>query len=218
VSERRRLPHGYTNETWADDASVWKRYVGRDSDARMRRELDAIEMVRQVVPVPDVLSTDFDEHVVRFARVHGAPGQALLERGHGHEVMEATGRTLAMFQRASDPHLVHGDYGPQNLLLDPAGHEVLLVVDWEFSEVNGNLIRDLAWAEWIVRMHHPTEAQGIDALFAGYGSTPAWPERLAEMLDKCTTLAARAQLIGEPHSQWLWEQRAATTAAWLEIP
>jgi Ser/Thr protein kinase RdoA (MazF antagonist) len=132
--------------------------------------------------------------------------------------MEATGRTLAMFQRASDPHLVHGDYGPQNLLLDPTGHEVLLVVDWEFSEVNGNLIRDLAWAEWIVRMHHPTEAQGIDALFAGYGSTPAWPERLAEMLDKCATLAARAQLIGEPHSQWLWEQRAATTAAWLEIP
>jgi aminoglycoside phosphotransferase (APT) family kinase protein len=59
--------------------------------------------------------------------------------------------------------LVHGDYGPQNCLLGPAAaHEVIAVVDWEWAHA-GDPVEDLAWCEWIVRMHHPTCASALNA-------------------------------------------------------
>ena len=50
--------------------------------------------------------------------------------------------------------LVHGDYGPQNVLLDPATQEITAVLDWEWAHA-GHPVEDIAWCEWIVRMHQP---------------------------------------------------------------
>ena len=69
--------------------------------------------------------------------------------------------------------LVHGDYGPNNVLLDPVGHQVTAIVDWEWAHA-GDPVEDLAWCEWIVRMHHPEHIAAIDALFDAYGFRPAW--------------------------------------------
>ncbi len=44
----------------------------------------------------------------------------------------------------------HGDFGPNNVLLDSATMTVTALLDWEFSTV-GPRIDDLAWCEWIVR-------------------------------------------------------------------
>ena len=72
--------------------------------------------------------------------------------------------------------LVHGDYGPNNVLLDPAARAVTAVLDWEWAH-QGEPVEDLAWCEWIVRMHHPQHALAVDGLFGAYGSAPAWVER-----------------------------------------
>jgi len=36
-------------------------------------------------------------------------------------------------------------------------------VDWEWAHA-GNPIEDLAWCEWIVRMHHPRDVTALGAL------------------------------------------------------
>ena len=33
---------------------------------------------------------------------------------------------------------------------------------------------DVAWAEWIVRTHHPHLVPALSALFDGYGEEPSW--------------------------------------------
>ena len=140
----RRLPHGYTNETWADGASVWKHYVGFDGERRMLRELEAIEAVGSVVPTPKVLSVDRRSRRVEFARVVGHAGQDLIDQGHAGNVMRAAGRTLAALHAFTDVQMTHGDYGPQNLLLDASGEAVVLVADWEFSFSASDPLSDLA--------------------------------------------------------------------------
>ena len=66
------------------------------------------------------------------------------------------------------PGLVHGDYGPQNLLLEVAPWKVSALLDWEFAHA-GDPIEDLAWAEWIVRMHHTDAVGALSALFVDVG-------------------------------------------------
>ena len=133
----------------------------------------------------------------------------MLDGGYSHDVMLAASDTLARLQRALGAALMHGDYGPHNLLLDSNACEVVLVADWEFAELLGRPIPDLAWAEWVVRMHHPEQVQSIEALFAGYGHRPPSQELLAAMVERCSAFAARAQLRGDPSARRLWEQRRA---------
>jgi tRNA A-37 threonylcarbamoyl transferase component Bud32 len=211
----RRLRHGYTNETWADGTSVWKHYLGFDGQRRMRQELAAIEAVGSVVPTPRVISVHPSDLRVEFARVDGRPGQALIESGLADNVLTAAGRTLAVLHSAIG--VTHGDYGPQNLLFDPAGEAVVLVADWEFSSSPSESITDLAWAEWIVRMHHPDAVASINALFEGFGQTPPWNERKQVMLRRCEWLRQRSEAAGDPAGQHLWAQRLAVTEGWPSL-
>ena len=64
--------------------------------------------------------------------------------------------------------LVHGDYGPNNVLLAPRylrrdsrsglgmGHP-------------GQPVEDLAWCEWIIRMHHRTHVEAFEQSFDDCG-------------------------------------------------
>ena len=81
------------------------------------------------------------------------------QRGHGRSgvpterscTIDQLGRDLDVIIRSVAPDgsvVVHGDYGPQNLLFNPISHEVVAVLDWEFSH-SGAAVEDLAWAEWI---------------------------------------------------------------------
>ena len=221
-----RLPHGYTNATFTEhrtssgEPTVVKRYLGPDQDERLTREVRALQALAGRFPVPPLLEHDASRIVVGF--LAGVPGQELLERKPVqvlHEVGRAARRLHgldlggAFGQPREGSVLVHGDFGPQNMLFD-ARYRVAAVVDWEFSHV-GDPIEDLAWAEWIVRTHHPDLAYALGALFDGYGSRPSWAERHSAMLAKCAQLRAFARR-WSTESAAVWRQRIEATEAFAE--
>ncbi|HEX6686951.1 MAG TPA: phosphotransferase [Candidatus Limnocylindrales bacterium] len=214
----RRLSHGYTNDTRGDGAAVVKRYQGPDWAARRMREHAVLDRLSGRLPVPTVLGGDEDS--LRMGFVAGVHGQDLIEAGHAVPVLRACGRMLRRIHGIDPepgPALVHGDYGPNNVLLDPATFEVTAVLDWEWAHA-GNPVRDLAWCEWIVRMHHHEHVDALDALdgfFDGYGDRPAWALRHEAMLAQCRSLLGLCQRWTTEAAD-LWRHRLDITAAWTE--
>jgi tRNA A-37 threonylcarbamoyl transferase component Bud32 len=218
-----RLPHGYTNETFtghraaSGEPTVVKRYLGPDREERLGREVWALQALAGRFPVPPLLEHDTSRIVVGY--LAGVPGQELLERMPVpvlHEVGRAArrlhGTDLGEFldQPGEGSVLVHGDFGPQNMLLDASGHLAALV-DWEFAHL-GDPIEDLAWAEWIVRTHHPHLADVLGALFDGYGSQPSWSQRHSAMLAQCAQLLAFARRWSSEAAA-VWQRRIDATEA-----
>lgn len=177
-----------------------------------------------MLPVPPIAAQADGEITVGF--VAGRPGQELLEE-QPEKVLYAVGRLarrlaavdvslVAALDAAPDGTvLVHGDFGPQNLLLDHDTAEPTALVDWEFAHV-GHPVEDLAWAEWIVRTHHAHLVPALPKLFAGYGSEPPWRVRQDSMLDKCRWLLGFARRWPDPGQAGvqLWQRRLAATEAW----
>jgi tRNA A-37 threonylcarbamoyl transferase component Bud32 len=207
----RRLEHGYTNATVGDDAMVIKTYAGPRAELRAEREYAALTSLAGRVPVPAVLG--WAPGTLTIAFVAGAHGQDLIAAGHAVGVLAACGGVLHRIHAAG---FGHGDFGPNNTLLDPDSLRVTAVLDWEFSGSGGvDPVVDLAWCEWIVRMHHPGDTAAIPSLYSGYGTSFSWRERQAAMVGRC------AELIEFTH-EWdpggpaeaLWQERLRVTAAW----
>lgn len=209
----RRLQHGYTNATTGDGAVVVKRYAGPGAAERAEREHTALTALAGRVPVPAVRGRA--PGTLTLAFVAGAHGQDLIGAGHANRVLAACGDVL---RRTHAAGFDHGDSGPQNTLFDPGSFAVTAVLDWEFSAPAGSdPVPDLAWCEWIVRMHHPGEAAAIPALYAGYGTSFPWWQRQAAMVRRCAELVGftREWEAGGAGEQ-LWRDRLETTAAWRE--
>lgn len=217
------MRHGYTNSTATDGRLVVKRYLGPDAEIRQAAEVAALTTLAGRLPVPPLVETA--DGTITVGLVAGRPGQELLEdrpelvlRAVGQlaaevaavDVAGLTGLTTAPGGRV----LVHGDFGPQNLLLDDATAEPTALVDWELAHI-GDPVVDLAWAEWIVRTHHPHLVSALPALFVGYGSEPAWRVRHELMLAKCQSALdfVRRWPGGSTAGLELWERRLAATAA-----
>jgi aminoglycoside phosphotransferase len=220
----RPLRHGYTNSTVGDGATVVKTYAGPDAERRRARELALLTVLRGCLPVPPVVG--LAGGILTLGFVAGVPGQELLDAGHAAAVLRAcggllrrihdTGTSVVGFGAAgTGAVLVHGDYGPNNVLLDPATFEVTAVVDWELAHL-GDPVEDLAWCEWIVRMHHPADAGALGHLFDAYGgAVPTWPARRATMLARCAALERFCQRwVPDGPGVRLWRDRAAETARW----
>jgi Ser/Thr protein kinase RdoA (MazF antagonist) len=210
----RRLAHGYTNLSWLEDGQVVKEYDAADGSERLRVEVAALGRVAALVPVPKVISVDPVRRRAVLTPMPGRHGQELIDEGFAPQVLAAAGRTLRELNRSA-PGLVHGDYGPQNLLLNVPAWEVSAVLDWEFAH-EGDRTEDLAWAEWIVRMHHPHAVRALSALFVGYGSQPPWKLRHDIMLGKCATLGELCRRRGQTEGAELWDRRQRVTSAWTE--
>lgn len=210
----RRLAHGYSNLSWIEDGQVVKEYDAVDGQERLRVEVAALRRVVDVVPVPRVVSVDPLRRRAVLTAMPGRHGQELLDEGFAVPVLAAAGRTLRELHR-SVPGLVHGDYGPQNLLVEVTTWRVSAVLDWEFAH-EGDPLEDLAWAEWIVRAHHPAAVGALAALFTGYGSQPAWKRRHDVMLWRCAALGQLCRERGQTEGALLWERRERTTRAWSE--
>ncbi|WBB58202.1 phosphotransferase [Streptomyces sp. WMMC500] len=222
----RPLKHGYTNRTLGDGAVVRKTYEGPDAALRLQRERALLTGLRDRLPVPPVRAVSADTLTLGF--VPGVPGQELLDGGHAAAVLAACGEVLRRIHsvaqdvlpesaRAADAVLVHGDFGPNNLLLDPGTFAVTAIVDWEFAR-HGAPVEDLAWCEWLVRTHHPGHLRALGGFFRAYGGkVPPWPERRAAMLAKCAEMREFCERWepGGPGVR-LWEDRAAATAGWAE--
>ncbi|MEU3559906.1 phosphotransferase [Kitasatospora sp. NPDC006786] len=224
----RPFPHGWTNRTAGDGTVVVKRYEGPDAEERRRREHRLLTLLHGLLPVPPVLGTE--PGAITLGHLPGVPAQDLLDAGHGAQVLAACGRVLRRLQ-AVDPGvagdgpappgsvLVHGDFGPNNLLLDPATFAVTGLLDWEFAHL-GEPVEDLAWCEWIVRMHHPARAGALHHLFDAYGQpVPPWPRRRAAMLARCARLEEFCRR-GAPDGPGVrqWQERGRLTAGWPEQP
>ena len=129
------------------------------------------------MPVPPIDAEADGE--ITLGLVAGRPGQELLEE-QPEKVLYAVGQlarrlatvdlslVAALDAAPEGSVLVHGDFGPQNLLLDPETAEPTALVDWEFAHI-GDPVEDMAWAEWIVRTHHPDVVPALPALFEGFG-------------------------------------------------
>ncbi|MEU1474013.1 phosphotransferase [Streptomyces sp. NPDC005760] len=220
----RPLKHGYTNITLSDGAVVKKTYEGPDADLRLRREHALLTRLHGQLPVPPVKAADDTTLTLGF--VQGTPGQELLDSGRAAQVLASCGEVLRRVHAtgpsgpaADAPEagkvLVHGDFGPNNVLLDPATYKVTAVVDWEFAHL-GDPVEDLAWCEWVVRMHHPDRRQELPHFFRAYGGeVPPWPVRKAAMIARCEALrefCRRWEPDGPGERQW--RARASATAAW----
>ena len=86
--------------------------------------------------------------------------------------------------------------------------------DWEFSGT-GPAVADIAWCEWIVRMHHPTSVASLTAFVDAYGEHPPFAERQRVMVERCRWLEAFSRR-RDPHgdSVRVWRQRTRATATW----
>jgi aminoglycoside phosphotransferase len=225
----RPLRHSYTNRTLGDGVTVVKCYQGPGALTRLWNEHAVLDALQGLVPVPPVLG--FEDGCLRMRFMSGVHGQELLESGHGVGVLRACGTMLRLIHQldareitAALPSrarggqvLAHGDYGPQNVLLDPATLEITGILDWEWAHA-GDPVEDLAWCEWIVRMHHPGLVSLLGVFFDAYGGAiPPWPDRQAFMLGRCRSLLDLCQQ-QEPggSGEAQWAHRLAVARAWQE--
>jgi len=212
------MAHGYTNRTVGDSTTVVKAYNGPQADARRERETTVLQALHGRFPVPPVLATD--GHSLTLGFVAGTHAQDLIDAGHAADVLAACGTVLRRLHSLpfdvplpdqlgrdnATGTLVHGDFGPNNMLLNPETFEVTALLDWEWAHI-GDPIEDLAWCEWIIRMHHSAEVGKMAHFFTAYGQHPAWVTRRAAMIAQCRLLLDFVRA---------WDANSAGVAKWQE--
>ncbi len=223
VGDSESLPHAYTNLVTARGHLVTKTYRGADGVERQQREALAIRSLTGILPVATIVESH--PGVIVLAKVPGRHGQDLIDMGEGQAVMFSMGRLLREVQAVTPAFygefdgtgvLVHGDFGPNNVLLAEDADEVVLLADWEWSTVGGP-ITDLAWAEFILRMHHAEHLACLPALFDGYGERPGWADRQAAMADRAASLEAWVRSWKGAEAASSWNYRSRCIAQWDEV-
>ena len=218
-----RLPHGYTNFTRVANGCVEKTYDGPRRWANAGRELACLSALGGRLPVAVVAHRDLSIPRLTLSLLPGRHGQDLLADGHALRVLGLVGETLAALQRirpdtvpglvGEGSVIVHGDFGPQNMLFDLDADRVTGVVDWESAHI-GSPIEDIAWSEWVVRTHHRDAIDALDELFASASQRPSWSERHAAMVHQCREVLAYCESAGMDSSAAEWRERSRRTEAW----
>lgn len=225
-ADPKRLPHGYNNLTRRlAGGRIEKRYESSDRFDRARTEAACLTALARRLPVPSVIDIDPETPLLVLAEEPGIHGQELIDAGRAPHVLGAAGAALRALHDISPKDVpglvgsgsvvVHGDFGPQNVLVDPVRREVTAILDWEFAHL-GEPVKDLAWAEWIVRMHHPDAVAAIPALYESYGEELPWTARQSAMSRQCEYLVDYCAAKGSRESVELWKRRTEITAAWAD--
>jgi aminoglycoside phosphotransferase len=220
-----RLPHGYTNHTRRNGNIIEKRYEGVDRFARAQREFASLSGLFGHYPVPEVVQFDASVPVLMLSEITGRHGQEAINDGRGAAVLRLIGKSLADLHQL-DPSLlpglegsgdviVHGDFGPQNILcsLDRTG--VSGVLDWELAHL-GSPVEDLAWTEWIIRTHHPEARDDLPELLAGSGLSISWSDRQSSMVRQCRHYIVYCEASGLEAAAVDWRRRLRATEQWRE--
>jgi tRNA A-37 threonylcarbamoyl transferase component Bud32 len=215
-----RLRHGYTNRTRIVDGHVEKTYEGPRRFANARRELACVSALGTQLPVAAVIEADLSIPRLALSLVPGAHGQDLIDDGHAGPVLRLVGAALHTLQRVpvgtvpgllgEGAVIVHGDFGPQNMLFALNERRVTGILDWELAHV-GDPVEDLAWAEWLIRMHHPRAIDTLDELFAGAGERPTWRMRHDAMLHQVRGLLSYCEATDQLSD---WRRRLDLTERW----
>jgi aminoglycoside phosphotransferase len=220
-----RLPHGYTNQTRRLGQGIEKRFEGSDSLGRYEREFACLTGLFGRCPVPEIL--EFDPSMPRLVvgEIRGCHGQVLMDNGRPAQVLRLIGSQLSDLQsfdpatvpglRGTGDVIVHGDFGPQNILFSLDPERVSGVLDWELAHI-GSAIEDIAWAEWIVRTHHRDAVESLPELFAGSGLSFSWSDRQSAMVLQCRRHLAYCEASGLHAAASDWRQRLEATERWNE--
>lgn len=214
---------GYTNATrQLAGGHIEKRYEGPGRAERYRCEIACLLRLRGHLPLPEVVSHDVARPSLVVGELAGRHGQELVDEGDARLVMGLVGSTLRKLHAlptetvpdfpGQGTVLVHGDFGPQNMLFDPVAGRVTAVLDWESAHV-GEPVEDLAWAEWIVRMHHADHVDAVEDLLAQSGVAASWTDRQAAMVRRCHQIPRLAET---PEAEAMWHARLAATEAWVD--
>jgi aminoglycoside phosphotransferase (APT) family kinase protein len=176
------------------------------------------------MPVPRVLEVDLGEPRIVMSFIEGRHGQELIDEGQAPFVLRLVGHALADLQavpigsvslEGAGSVIVHGDFGPQNMLFDVPDERVAAIFDWESAHI-GQPVEDLSWAEWIVRTHHPSAVESLPELFGAAGLEPPWPERHKAMVDQCESILRYCRSAGFERSSRDWERLLDATSSWDE--
>jgi aminoglycoside phosphotransferase len=219
------MPHGYTHYTTRLGRIITKAYRGPWARAGCAREIGALTALAGLAPVPRVIAAGPDW--LQTELMPGVHGQDLIAAGLARPVLAACGRMLSRIHGLPIPPvlaaapdktavLVHGDFGPNNVLLDERALAVTAVLDWEWAKA-GDAIEDLAWTEFIVRLHHPAEVGNLDDFYSGYGTRPPWPRVQQTIVDRCQRLRESCQRWHPdgPASR-AWAERTEIARSWSE--
>lgn len=218
------FPHGSNNAIHRDGDRVVKRFVGPRAEERCSLERRAVASLHGQLPVPEMLLSDEMSRTTRF--VPGVNGRVALAEGDAADVLKLSGQTLRMlqavpartvFEDAPDSLVVvHGDCGPNNLVVEPGTGQVAAVADWEWCHP-GESVKDVAWCEWTIRAHHPEYVHLLGGFFDAYGATPPWPERHAAMVTNLRQLLAFAiDRDGDSPTVTARKEQLSTTEQWSQ--
>ena len=219
-----RLPHGYTNTTRRlEPNAIEKIYEGPRRWDNARRERACLVRLADTLAVPQIIETDEATPRLLMNAISGRHGQELIEEGLASAVLGLVSAALRDLQ-AIDPGrvpglagagsvIVHGDFGPQNMLFDAGARSVVAILDWESAHL-GDPVEDLAWAEWIIRAHHPQAVDRLDQLFGAIDRTPPWSARHDAMVRQVRDILAYCDASGMEESATVWRQRLSDTESW----
>jgi phosphotransferase family enzyme len=222
-----RLPHGYTNCTRVlPNGGIEKRYDGPARWENARRETVCLDSLRGRLPVPRIIERDLSIPTITTEALAGRHGQDLIADGHAAQVLRLVGETLRQLQSISPevaqglagegPVIVHGDFGPQNMHFELSSNTVVGVLDWE-SAHRGDPVEDLAWAEWIVRAHHPNAVWALHELHRGAALDLPWVDRQTAIVRRIRQLLAYCNAGGMTQSAAEWRRRLAAVKEWTNL-
>ena len=219
-----RLRHGYTNLTRRlPGGRVEKRYQGLGGSERADREYACLVNLAHRLPVPEVVDRDPAVPLLIVRDASGTHGQDMIDAGRAAPVLRLLGSLLVSLHQVSTsavpglvgtgPVLVHGDFGPQNVVIED--DRITALVDWEFAHI-GQPVEDLAWAEWIVRMHHPDAVAELPELLDASRLGIEWSARHQAMVARCEELIRISEAARSADTLGLWRDRLRATEQWRE--
>jgi hypothetical protein len=222
-SADRQLGGGYLNSVILHAGKVQKRYTGLDAATRRRLEHHALLRLSRYLEVPKV-APGGDARTLLLEFADGDNGQELIRRGQSELVLRLCGMALRRLQSldggvmgqvlpGKGPVIVHGDFGPQNVLISLSASAATAILDWEFCHL-GMPIEDLAWAEWIMRRHHREDLSSLPALFHSYGSMPHWSLRKRSMVNNLLRMRSFALANDSAADVDLWNERLDEVLGW----
>lgn len=174
-----RAPLGW--RTWKNDL------LGGVVDVRVAERLGRLLGTWQRATVGDAhVLAEFGD-VTAFTQLRVDPFHRTIQERHP-DVAEPIARTVGVML-ATGTCLVHGDYTPKNVLVDPAG-DGLWVIDWEVAHV-GDPTFDPAWMIGHLLLKAVHRPAAVDAYAA---AARAFMDALLEELDEKVVLD-RGQLV-----------------------
>ena len=113
---------------------------------------------------------------------------------------------------AAPPSIVHGDFAPINVIVDPDG-EIIALLDFEHAGP-GPALLDVAWWGWVVRHHHPDAWEVAWPTFLVAAGLARGPIEFQLHELALQALDDRAAAAGDAETRCRWLDRRSAAERW----